>query len=93
MHEIPCAEALGKTEAPRGELLYHIASNGTNTPEFVRIRVPTFMTAHIMLNLLVGSYVADAPAIMGSIDPCYSCTDRVSVHKDAKIIVRGKGGV
>jgi Ni,Fe-hydrogenase III large subunit len=93
VHEIPCAEALGKTEPPRGELLYHIASNGTNTPEFVRIRVPTFMTAPIMLKLLHGSYVADAPAIMGSIDPCYSCTDRVTVHKDAKIVVRNKGAV
>jgi Ni,Fe-hydrogenase III large subunit len=93
VREIPCAEALGKTEPPRGELLYHIASNGTNTPEFVRIRVPTFMTAPIMLKLLHGSYVADAPAIMGSIDPCYSCTDRVTVHKDAKIVVRNRGGV
>lgn len=88
VRELPCAEALGKTEPPRGELLYHVASNGTNTPEFVRIRVPTFMTAYIMLKLLQGSYVADAPAIMGSIDPCYSCTDRVSVHKDAKVVVR-----
>lgn len=88
LKELPCTEALGKTEPPRGELLYHVASNGTNTPEFVRIRVPTFKTAYIMLKLLHGSYVADAPAIMGSIDPCYSCTDRVTVHKDAKIVVR-----
>ncbi|WP_331436980.1 hydrogenase large subunit [Methanocella arvoryzae] len=90
LEELPCAEALGKTEPPRGELLYHVASNGTNTPEFVRIRVPTFMTAYIMLKLLHGSYVADVPAIMGSIDPCYSCTDRVTVHKDAKIVVRSR---
>jgi len=86
--ELPCAEALGKTEPPRGELLYHVASNGTNTPEFVRIKVPTFMNAYIMLKLLHGSYVADVPAILGSVDPCYSCTDRVTVHKDAKVLVR-----
>ena len=86
--ELPCAEAIAKTEPPRGELLYHVSSNGTNTPEYVRIRVPTFVNAHIMLQLIHGSYVADVPAIMGSIDPCYSCTDRVTVHKDVEIIRR-----
>ncbi len=90
--ELPCAEAIAKTEAPRGELLYHISSNGTNTPEYVRIRVPTFMNAYIMLKLIQGSYVADVPAIMGSVDPCYSCTDRVTVHKDVQIVRRNAGG-
>jgi len=90
--ELPCAEAIAKTEAPRGELLYHISSNGTNTPEYVRIRVPTFMNAYIMLKLIQGSYVADVPAIMGSVDPCYSCTDRVTVHKDVQIVRRNASG-
>jgi len=91
VNELPCSEALALTEPPRGELLYHVASNGTNTPEFVRIRVPTFMNAYIMLKLLHGSYVADVPAIMGSIDPCYSCTDRVTVHRDMNVAIRKKG--
>jgi formate hydrogenlyase subunit 5 len=86
--ELPVAEAIAKTEPPRGELLYHLSSNGTNTPEYVRIRVPTFMNGYIMLKLIQGSYVGDVPAIMGSIDPCYSCTDRVTVHKDVQIIRR-----
>jgi NADH:ubiquinone oxidoreductase subunit D len=87
--ELPVAEAIAKTEAPRGELLYHVSSNGTNTPEYVRIRVPTFMNGYIMLMLIQGSYVADVPAIMGSVDPCFSCTDRVTVHKDVQIVRRG----
>ncbi|OPY29091.1 MAG: Membrane-bound hydrogenase subunit alpha [Methanocella sp. PtaU1.Bin125] len=86
--ELPCTEAIAKTEPPRGELLYHISSNGTNTPEYVRIRVPTFMNGYIMLKLIQGSYVGDVPAIMGSIDPCFSCTDRVTVHKDFKVARR-----
>lgn len=86
--EMPCAEAVAKTEAPRGELLYHVASNGTNTPGFVRIRVPTFLNAHIMLRLIHGGWVGDVPAIIGSIDPCFSCTDRVTIiKKDGQSVV------
>lgn len=81
---LPCDEAIAKTEAPRGELLYHVSSNGTNTPEYVRIRVPTFRTAHIMLMLIQGVHVGDVPAIMGTIDPCYSCTDRVTIVRGDK---------
>ncbi|HEY3421624.1 MAG TPA: NADH-quinone oxidoreductase subunit C [Methanocellaceae archaeon] len=80
--ELPCAEAIAKSEPPRGELLYHVASNGTNTPDFVRIRVPTFVTAHVLVRLIPGCWVGDVPAIMGSIDPCFSCTDRVTIIKD-----------
>jgi Ni,Fe-hydrogenase III large subunit len=82
--ELPCGEAIAKSEPPRGELLYHVASNGTNTPDFVRIRVPTFLTAHIMLGLIQGGWVGDVPAIIGSIDPCFSCTDRVTIVKNDK---------
>ncbi|BAI62712.1 putative [NiFe]-hydrogenase large subunit [Methanocella paludicola SANAE] len=82
VNELPCGEAISKSEPPRGELLYHVASNGTNTPDFVRIRVPTFLTAHIMLRLIQGGWVGDVPAIIGSIDPCFSCTDRVAIIKN-----------
>jgi len=81
INELPCDEAIAKNEAPRGELLYHVVSNGTNTPDFVRIRVPTFLTARIMVRLMQGCFVADVPAIIGSVDPCFSCTDRVTIVK------------
>ena len=29
--------------------------------------------------MLRGNTVSDAPLIIGSLDPCYSCTDRVTV--------------
>lgn len=95
VHELPCTEAIAKTEPPRGELLYHVASNGTNTPDFVRIRVPTFLTAHVMVRLIQGSWVGDVPAIMSSIDPCFSCTDRVTILKNGQksvVDVRTLGG-
>lgn len=40
---IPPAEAIAVTEAPRGELIYYARSNGTDSPERMRIRTPTFM--------------------------------------------------
>lgn len=79
--EFPCSEGFAKTEPPRGELLYHVASNGTNTPDFVRLRVPTFPNVRIMLNLIKGGHLGDVPVIIGSIDPCFSCTDRVTMIK------------
>nr|WP_319539339.1 NADH-quinone oxidoreductase subunit C [uncultured Methanospirillum sp.] len=78
VNELPCGEGFSRTEPPRGELLYHVASNGTNTPDFVRLRVPTFPNVRIMLNLIRGSAIGDVPVIIGSVDPCFSCTDRVT---------------
>jgi len=82
--ELPCKEAISKAEPPRGELIYHVASNGTNTPDFVRIRTPSFRNTYVMVQLLQGVWVGDVPAIIGSIDPCFSCTDRVTFIRDGK---------
>lgn len=78
VHEFPCREGFSRTEAPRGELLYHVAANGTNTPDFVRLRVPTYPNVRIMLNLIKGSTIGDVPVIIGSVDPCFSCADRLT---------------
>lgn len=81
--EFPCHEGFAKTEPPRGELLYHVASNGTNTPDFVRLRVPTFPNVRIMLNLIKGGNLGDVPVVIGSIDPCFSCMDRAITVRPA----------
>jgi Ni,Fe-hydrogenase III large subunit/Ni,Fe-hydrogenase III component G len=86
--ELPCREAIAKAEAPRGELIYHVASNGTNTPDFVRIRTPSFRNIYVMVQLLQGIWVGDVPAIIGSIDPCFSCTDRVTLLKGSNVEVQ-----
>ncbi|WP_455369083.1 hydrogenase large subunit [[Eubacterium] cellulosolvens] len=72
-------ESHGKAEAPRGELFYYIVSDGTNIPHSVRIRTPSFRNNSLLPNLLKGHTLADAPIIIGSIDPCYSCTDRIAL--------------
>jgi Ni,Fe-hydrogenase III large subunit len=72
-------EAFGRAEAPRGELFYYLRSNGSNMPERVKIRTPSFMNNPALGIMLNGASIADVPLIIASIDPCYSCTDRVEV--------------
>ena len=37
------------------------------------------LTGQPCATCLRGNTVSDAPLIIGSLDPCYSCTDRVTV--------------
>ncbi len=74
------AEAIAVTEAPRGELLYYARSNGTDKPERMRIRTPTFMNiVYCLPPILEGQQLGDLPIIVSSVDPCFSCCDRVTL--------------
>ncbi len=75
--EFPPGEAVGRVEAPRGELLYYVVSDGTNKPSRVRIRTPSYMNNYATLFMLRGQALGDAPITVASIDPCMCCTDRV----------------
>jgi len=75
----PEGEALSKVEAPRGELVYYIISNGMDIPHTVRIRTPSYRNIAALKFMLKGCRLADAPIIIGSVDPCFSCTDRVMI--------------
>ena len=77
--ELPVSEACDRVEAPRGELFYFMKSNGTNIPERVKIRTPSYMNNAALTTMLIGNSTADAPLVIASIDPCYSCTDRVAI--------------
>jgi Ni,Fe-hydrogenase III large subunit len=72
----PVGTAVSRVEAPRGEVVYQVTANGTEGPERVRVRTPTFMNMAVMSFTVVGQELADAPLIQASCDPCYSCTDR-----------------
>jgi NADH-quinone oxidoreductase subunit D len=72
-------EEFGRTEAPRGELVYYIRSNGTNMPERVKVRTPSFANNFAILEMLRGEILENARLIIESIDPCFACTDRVTV--------------
>lgn len=76
MPDIPAGEAIAKSEAPRGELIYYARTNGTPIPERVKWRVPTYPNWGALSVMLPGSKIADIPIIIGSVDPCISCTER-----------------
>jgi Ni,Fe-hydrogenase III large subunit len=67
---------VSRAEAPRGEVLYQISSDGKEIPTRVRVRTPTFMNMATVRLAVLGQELADSPLIQASCDPCYSCTDR-----------------
>ncbi len=74
--KVPAGEIIFRTEAPRGEDIHFIRSNGTDKPDRVRVRAPSEANWHGMSYMLEGFHLADVPIIIAAIDPCYSCTDR-----------------
>jgi Ni,Fe-hydrogenase III large subunit len=74
--EVPRGEAVARSEAPRGELFYYVASDGTDVPCRVKIRTPSFVNIPIVRPMMIGANLADVALINASVDPCYSCTSR-----------------
>lgn len=74
--DIPAGEAVAKSEAPRGELLYYVRTANSDLPERIKWRVPTYMNWEALKIMIPGNKLADVPVIIGSIDPCISCTER-----------------
>jgi Ni,Fe-hydrogenase III large subunit len=74
--DIPAGRAMGKCEAPRGELVYYLKTNGGDDPERVKWRVPSFPNWDALTFMLAGAKIADIAIIVNSIDPCVSCTER-----------------
>jgi Ni,Fe-hydrogenase III large subunit len=82
---VPPEEAIAVTEAPRGELIYYARSNGTDRPERMRIRTPTFVNiVNCLPPMLEGQQLADLPVIVSSADPCFSCCDRIALIDENK---------
>lgn len=71
--------ALGFTEAPRGEDV-HWAQTGDNQKCYRwRAKAATYSNWPILRYMFRGNTISDAALIVGSMDPCYSCTDRVTI--------------
>jgi len=80
--KIPVGEALGRYEAPRGEDVHYVKSNGSEKPERVKVRAPTLANVQAVKQMLKDRYLADMPIVIAAIDPCFSCTDRVIWTED-----------
>ncbi len=73
---VPAGETTARVEAPRGEVFYYLAADGSDTPRRVKIRTPSFVNIPSMAAMSRGQCLADMPLIQASVDPCCSCTDR-----------------
>jgi len=74
--KLPAGEGVGHYEAPRGEDIHYVRTNGTEKPDRVKVRAPTLANFSSIAYMLEGGYLADAPIVIAAIDPCFSCTDR-----------------
>ena len=71
--------ALGFTEAPRGEDV-HWSMVGDNQKCYRwRCKASTYSNWPVLRYMFRGNTISDAALIVGSLDPCYSCTERVTV--------------
>jgi membrane-bound hydrogenase subunit alpha len=73
---IAAGEAIVRYEAPRGENLHYVRSNGTDKPDRVKVRAPTLANTASVAKMMEDNQLADVPIIIAAIDPCFSCTDR-----------------
>jgi len=71
-----------RCEAPRGEVFYYIRGNGSDKPDRVKIRTPTLMNYQLLPAMLIGCDIASIPIIISSVDPCFSCCERITIIKD-----------
>jgi Ni,Fe-hydrogenase III large subunit/Ni,Fe-hydrogenase III component G len=80
LHEIK-ADRVGvsSVEAPRGEVHHYILTGQGQRPYRWRVRAPSYNNLQSIPVLLQGMTIADAPISVGSLDPCFSCTERISV--------------
>ncbi len=74
--QAPEGEIYMSGENPRGELGFYIISKGEGHPYRLRIRSGAFYNLQIFTELIKGRTIADAVALLGSLDPVVGETDR-----------------
>jgi NADH-quinone oxidoreductase subunit D len=73
---VPAGETYVAIESPRGEIGCYLVSDGTGRPARLHIRGPSFYNLQSMEAMVPGTFVADAVAIISSIDPIMGEVDR-----------------
>ncbi|MFF5986168.1 NADH-quinone oxidoreductase subunit D [Prauserella flavalba] len=73
---VPPGQVYVPVESPRGELGYHLVSDGGTRPLRVHVREPSFVNLQSMPAMSEGGLVADVIAAIASIDPVMGGVDR-----------------
>ncbi len=74
--KVPAGEVYVPVESPRGELGYHVVSDGGNLPYRVHVRDPSFVNLQAVPDMVFGSLVSDVIAAVSSVDPVMGGADR-----------------
>ena len=69
-------EAYGRIEGPKGEIGFHLVSDGGPNPWRYHVRAPSFINLTLLEDLCLGHTVADAVIILGSFDIVLGEVDR-----------------
>lgn len=73
---VPPGETYVAVESPRGELGCYMVSDGGPKPQRVHIRGPSFVNLQSLPHLMYGGLLADAIAVISSVDPIMGEVDR-----------------
>ncbi|MDP9451894.1 MAG: NADH-quinone oxidoreductase subunit D [Actinomycetota bacterium] len=73
---VPEGEVYVAVESPRGELGCYLVSDGSAKPYRMHIRGPSFVNLQTLPHMLRGGLIADAVAIISSVDPIMGEVDR-----------------
>jgi NADH-quinone oxidoreductase subunit D len=73
---VPAGEVYVATESPKGEFGIYLVADGTNKPYRCKIRPTGFSHLQAMDFLCKGHMLADAPAVLGSLDIVFGEVDR-----------------
>ena len=72
----PVGEAYAAIESPKGELGFHLISDGTFNPYRYRVRPPSFINLTLLEDMCLGLDLADVVLILGSVDIVLGEVDR-----------------
>jgi Ni,Fe-hydrogenase III large subunit/Ni,Fe-hydrogenase III component G len=76
--ELPIGRmGVSSVEAPRGESHHFVITGENNRPRRWRVRAPTYQNLQAIPMMIKDQQIADMTISLGSIDPCFSCTDRM----------------
>ncbi|MGH9281583.1 MAG: NADH-quinone oxidoreductase subunit D, partial [Acidimicrobiales bacterium] len=74
--KVPAGEVYVALESPRGEMGAYLVSDGSAKPYRFHMRDPSFANLQSLPVMLRGGFVADAVAVISSIDPVMGGVDR-----------------
>jgi len=75
-YHVPAGSTYTVTEAPKGEFGVYLVADGTNKPYRCKIRAPGYAHLQAMEVLSKGHMLADAVAVIGSLDVVFGEIDR-----------------